>query len=435
MRWLIKLVTPPNGVVLDPFAGSGSTGCAAALEGKNFIGIEMMPEYVEIAKARIKHWQVEARKNSDFDAKNDIDSPVLNVLTVTSADEASVSKSQSETRTTNQSEDESQVKSKSESRSERQVEYEDVNGSGTESNSERRTETKNESEEDLKMANLPVDMADEVGKSRVSGGGNYIQHGDYTFMVRKWFYQKIQDRCIILESVVVEARKKVVMENGKAMEYEPNTVGSDASNAVNFDGPGKLSAKGNSRAPVLGLFGFKENDVRDEVIAKTLRQVCKEDESEADLAGSPIQPALGMLVSCSTFAKEIKSNKGSYITGLNWDCISKPGEGVNAPHLVKLRADALKSNNVDAAVALAAQHLAEFRAGTGMAAPALAAPAFAAPAPVIPAVAAPSLPSLPSIPAPAADPLDGWLPHPQDPVNYVHKGGVAKLRTDVLAGR
>jgi site-specific DNA-methyltransferase (adenine-specific) len=53
MRYLCRLVTPPNGVVLDPFMGSGSTGKAATLEGFGFIGIEREAEYVEIAKARI----------------------------------------------------------------------------------------------------------------------------------------------------------------------------------------------------------------------------------------------------------------------------------------------------------------------------------------------------------------------------------------------
>ena len=53
MRYLCRLVTPPNGVVLDPFMGSGSTGKAAMLEGFQFIGIEREAEYCEIAKARI----------------------------------------------------------------------------------------------------------------------------------------------------------------------------------------------------------------------------------------------------------------------------------------------------------------------------------------------------------------------------------------------
>ena len=53
MRYLCRLVTPPNGTVLDPFTGSGSTGKAAVAEGFSFIGIEQSAEYVEIAKARI----------------------------------------------------------------------------------------------------------------------------------------------------------------------------------------------------------------------------------------------------------------------------------------------------------------------------------------------------------------------------------------------
>ena len=54
MRYLCRLVTPPGGVVLDPFMGSGSTGKAAKLEGFGFIGIEREAEYVEIARARVK---------------------------------------------------------------------------------------------------------------------------------------------------------------------------------------------------------------------------------------------------------------------------------------------------------------------------------------------------------------------------------------------
>ena len=57
MRYLCRLITPPDGVILDPFSGSGSTGCAAALEVFNFIGIEREAEYVEIARARVAHYQ------------------------------------------------------------------------------------------------------------------------------------------------------------------------------------------------------------------------------------------------------------------------------------------------------------------------------------------------------------------------------------------
>ena len=57
MRYLVRLVTPPGGVVLDPFMGSGSTGKAAMLEGFDFIGMELSPEYLKIALARIGHAQ------------------------------------------------------------------------------------------------------------------------------------------------------------------------------------------------------------------------------------------------------------------------------------------------------------------------------------------------------------------------------------------
>jgi site-specific DNA-methyltransferase (adenine-specific) len=58
MKYLIKLVTPPGGTVLDPFNGSGSTGCAAVELGHNYIGCELDPAYVDIANRRIAAWLV-----------------------------------------------------------------------------------------------------------------------------------------------------------------------------------------------------------------------------------------------------------------------------------------------------------------------------------------------------------------------------------------
>ena len=56
MRWLCKLTGgQPGSVILDPFMGSGTTGCAAVLEGFDFIGIEREPEYMQICEARIRH--------------------------------------------------------------------------------------------------------------------------------------------------------------------------------------------------------------------------------------------------------------------------------------------------------------------------------------------------------------------------------------------
>jgi len=55
MEYLIRLVTPKGGIVLDPFMGSGSTGKACAREGMKFVGVEMDDEYIEIAKQRVEY--------------------------------------------------------------------------------------------------------------------------------------------------------------------------------------------------------------------------------------------------------------------------------------------------------------------------------------------------------------------------------------------
>jgi site-specific DNA-methyltransferase (adenine-specific) len=60
MRWLVRLVTPPGGRLLDPFAGSGTTGCAAALEGMEFVGCEQDATYAATARRRIAHWSRQA---------------------------------------------------------------------------------------------------------------------------------------------------------------------------------------------------------------------------------------------------------------------------------------------------------------------------------------------------------------------------------------
>jgi len=65
MKYLIKLITPPGGIVLDPFNGSGSTGCAAVELGYEYIGCELDPAYVEITKKRIEAWN---KSENNFDA-------------------------------------------------------------------------------------------------------------------------------------------------------------------------------------------------------------------------------------------------------------------------------------------------------------------------------------------------------------------------------
>ena len=65
MRYLVRLITPPNGTVLDPFLGSGSTGKACMYEGFNFVGIEMTEEYLPIAQARIEFAQQDKELEQD----------------------------------------------------------------------------------------------------------------------------------------------------------------------------------------------------------------------------------------------------------------------------------------------------------------------------------------------------------------------------------
>ena len=65
MKYLIKLITPPGGIVLDPFNGSGSTGCAAVALGHEYIGCELDPAYVEISKKRIEKYN---KSENNFDA-------------------------------------------------------------------------------------------------------------------------------------------------------------------------------------------------------------------------------------------------------------------------------------------------------------------------------------------------------------------------------
>ncbi|MGA1111951.1 MAG: DNA methyltransferase, partial [Ilumatobacteraceae bacterium] len=69
MRHLIRLVTPPDGTVLDPFTGSGTTLAAAILEGFNSIGIELTDEYLPIIEGRIQwaHQQTQNNQPTLFD--------------------------------------------------------------------------------------------------------------------------------------------------------------------------------------------------------------------------------------------------------------------------------------------------------------------------------------------------------------------------------
>jgi len=56
MQYLVRMITPPNGIVLDPFNGSGTTGIACKLEGFEYMGMELDAEYCKIAQARIDNF-------------------------------------------------------------------------------------------------------------------------------------------------------------------------------------------------------------------------------------------------------------------------------------------------------------------------------------------------------------------------------------------
>jgi site-specific DNA-methyltransferase (adenine-specific) len=71
MRYLVRLVTPPNGIVLDPFGGSGSTACGAVMEGMQFVTIEREAEYISIIEARVAHWTAEAESEAKEKKKAD----------------------------------------------------------------------------------------------------------------------------------------------------------------------------------------------------------------------------------------------------------------------------------------------------------------------------------------------------------------------------
>ncbi|MGH2911015.1 MAG: DNA-methyltransferase [Solirubrobacteraceae bacterium] len=66
MRWLIRLAVPPGGIVLDPFTGSGTTGIAAVMEDRTFLGIEREAAYVDIACARLTHWAAIAAQRKEL---------------------------------------------------------------------------------------------------------------------------------------------------------------------------------------------------------------------------------------------------------------------------------------------------------------------------------------------------------------------------------
>jgi site-specific DNA-methyltransferase (adenine-specific) len=73
MQYLVKMITPPNGIVLDPFCGSGTTGVACKLDGFQFVGLEQDLEYAKIAEARITNYEPEVSIAKKSKEKNNIE--------------------------------------------------------------------------------------------------------------------------------------------------------------------------------------------------------------------------------------------------------------------------------------------------------------------------------------------------------------------------
>jgi len=73
MQYLVKMITPPNGIVLDPFCGSGTTGVACKIYGFQFVGLEQDPEYAKIAEARIANYKPDISITKKSKEKNNIE--------------------------------------------------------------------------------------------------------------------------------------------------------------------------------------------------------------------------------------------------------------------------------------------------------------------------------------------------------------------------
>ncbi len=262
------------------------------------------------------------------------------------------------------------------------------------------------------MANLPPELAQEVGRSRSAGGGTNIQHGDYIFMIRKCFFQKIQHACVITELMTIEAKAKRVFEGTKAVDHEPNPVGQDCSSVIDFDGKGAASAKNNVRDLVVGLFGL-DNNVADDIVTKTSAEMVCDN-----------SPAIGMLISCSTHAKPIRSRPGDFMTALHWSCVAKPFTGLNDVASVRARLDAFARGGAEACVKVALEQLQAARKAGATIVPQQAPTESSFTAPSL--VSTPAVPSAPSFPPVLqADPVAaalsaGWLPHPQNSEYLYH---------------
>ena len=87
MRYLVRLVTPPNGLCIDPYLGSGTTAIACKLEGFNYIGIEMEEQYFKIAESRIENCEKDNEMIETILANEDV-KQVFNIFDFIDTNEA-----------------------------------------------------------------------------------------------------------------------------------------------------------------------------------------------------------------------------------------------------------------------------------------------------------------------------------------------------------
>lgn len=191
------------------------------------------------------------------------------------------------------------------------------------------------------MSAISKKLAQKVGAASVSGGGINIRHGKYLLMIKKVSVdKKFSGECFIMEMQVIEAEKIEVDEGGVAKNVEPNKAGSDCSYVVNFDGKGKASAPGNVKQILCAVFNVSEDQLTPEEFEGTFEDVVL-DRADPEHPDKEVNPLRGWLIRCGTYPKEVRSEKGRFITGIKWECASPPGEGLNAPEEIAKRRKAL----------------------------------------------------------------------------------------------
>jgi hypothetical protein len=277
------------------------------------------------------------------------------------------------------------------------------------------------------MANeIPDDILDDVFRSNATAGGSYLdRYGSYDLLIEQAQYKQVKDvgrlfitKLKVMRSAPLSANEPADKSGpARIVNEEPHPVGYRASYVVNWDGDAKLSADGNAKALVLGIFGLNEATVTGDVFKQTFKEMVG--------AG---QPARGMMVHAEVKPKGVGKADGIFSHSIKlpyWECLGVPGQGHNTMEQIAARRaeieqyigsenerDAQRENEREKRLSSAA-------AGGG--------------APILP-----SLPGAPPLPA-AGDPLAGWTLHPNnvpnDPDPFYWKGNESKRKSQLLAGK